>query len=371
MIDLKDYSFTKLQKLCSEIRHSIDMEIVRDYYNIARRKFGNDNVDVNLISVQNVVNWMLDVNGMVNRSDEDIHNFIQNNLVDRKIESVSSFIKNHSLPVAIIIRFPELTVSNSKGYSTKMYDMFVKLSFNASGCLKNFEGLRTTYQQDHYTSGYSFSHLAGNAKRRGFTSFCTGEGPLSTLFHMMNITPDKNLYLVFLSNLSTYLSYESLDGGPYRLIRNITSNVELNNMFTEGFSIIAKAALNCLNSSDFIVDLNKKIKVTLRDSGVEKLKTLVEKQIFPPWILAMQAEDGRYYMAGASLAAKLEIDKKSKNPILTFKKEPIYLKIKDSEDVTEKQETTLNPELKRAIEKRCAVTIYESFVRSSQLTPSS
>jgi len=132
-------------------------------------------------------------------------------------------IRNHA---ALLIRFPEIVITNRDKRNHNIKDLFVWLSFGIDSghnffMSSNLYGARATVNSAEYHSRYRHSHLqTGNEPN--FVNFCQGGGTptsIATAELRSNFTMEK--FELFLYQLSTYVRYESLEGGPYIRMENI------------------------------------------------------------------------------------------------------------------------------------------------------
>lgn len=171
--------------------------------------------------------------------EEDLDIFFQNelnllNLAD-EIYNNSSEIRDFKSSVSynfkfmtVIIRFKEITLKNSNNRIHKIHNLFVKFHVSYYGNFINeIEGLRTTLTEEEASSFYRHSHLSSHSEGY-FSHFCLGTGPIATLKQFIASIDDdfeeedyRNDIRLFLHNLNEYLSWESLEGGPYRKISNM------------------------------------------------------------------------------------------------------------------------------------------------------
>lgn len=138
----------------------------------------------------------------------------------------------------IIILFPKIEVTNSIGSLHTIKDLYV---FIKVGILDknsdtvyiylNYNGFRGSLSLKEYLSGYSFSHLSGGVEAWG--SFCFGTGEvflskheLSEIYINNKEGFDRYLYKFenFLYIFREYLKWESIEGGPYKLISSLGTN---------------------------------------------------------------------------------------------------------------------------------------------------
>jgi hypothetical protein len=123
----------------------------------------------------------------------------------------------------VIIKFDRLTVTNSKNERHEIRDLFVKMRFNCDGRIYDFSGARATVTIPEYQSNYAFSHLStGAAQGITWGGFCLGSGTVRDTYERLCVDFDDMQFEMFLHSLTDYLSWESLEGGPYVRISSIS-----------------------------------------------------------------------------------------------------------------------------------------------------
>jgi len=138
------------------------------------------------------------------------------------------------LVFTVIVHLPEVKIENNMGESHIIRDLFVsyivknivadpgykfQLSFQcAKSTFSVKEAATDYYVHSHISGGPHFPHNEDDFK----SGFCmsTSEYYQSISNLRMNPTPE-NWYLVFLG-LKSFISWESLEGGPYRLIKDLS-----------------------------------------------------------------------------------------------------------------------------------------------------
>jgi len=114
----------------------------------------------------------------------------------------------------VLIHYPEVIITNSKGYTHKIKDLFVVLMFYA-GRLEDIKGFRTTFSSKEFVSGYMHSHLpVGDIHR--VNSFCKGSSEFNDIvikFKNHEVTELTFKHLLF--SINSFIKWESLEGGPY------------------------------------------------------------------------------------------------------------------------------------------------------------
>ena len=120
-----------------------------------------------------------------------------------------------------IIHFPELTVRNiHRNSGHKMTDFWIKVELspflNDIQQYQFFTGMRTSFTLAEMCSEYNFSHLQGGASSFSWNNFCLGVTHFSTMCRGMSIEWNANHFSLWCQQLQDYLSWESLEGGPYK-----------------------------------------------------------------------------------------------------------------------------------------------------------
>lgn len=128
----------------------------------------------------------------------------------------------------LIIRFPEINITNSRGDSHIIRDLYIKWELTdelaPSGNICGFRGLRTIAE---YESGYIHSHLRSGIHRNwDENDFCLGSDGFGELINGLNAEQvlnwdDIRAALVW---LDIYVSWESLEGGPYMSMKQAVIN---------------------------------------------------------------------------------------------------------------------------------------------------
>lgn len=147
-----------------------------------------------------------------------------------RIVSTGSYIKFY-------FRYPEKKISNGRINHT-MRDLIICFTFIYNGKLLIFSsanGSRGVLTPGEKAANWGFSHMNGLA----LANFCYGDGPLYDVMmrKLPGITdwltmPDYRLFERALVLFDTYLSWESLEGGPYRKLSDIGGEREEKKQFS-------------------------------------------------------------------------------------------------------------------------------------------
>ena len=125
----------------------------------------------------------------------------------------------------IVVHFPEVTITNENNKSIIIQDLYAKVCINAlgnlcSGPLFN----RATYPYIQMVRGYMHSHINGIVTDDHFTSSCLGSGPINRTINSLRMECEEGLWKLYCIELEKYVHVESLQGGPYHRLENVTRN---------------------------------------------------------------------------------------------------------------------------------------------------
>lgn len=126
--------------------------------------------------------------------------------------------------IFILVRFPEVRVTNENGKYIDIWELYVRVPFNYKGeSLGQFEMNRAEYDYAQLKGSYMHSHVSGISFNRlsGFQSPCLGQGPIRATLASLTADFDELRWQLFCYELSKYVQVESLSGGPYRRLENI------------------------------------------------------------------------------------------------------------------------------------------------------
>ena len=118
----------------------------------------------------------------------------------------------------LVMLFPEIEMSNGTDNTHIIRDLYVTWPLTSnlapSGNLCGFRGLKTIKEHE---SGYNHSHLSTGSNRGWSNTFCLGSGRFGSLINGLNADRDLDWDLIqeALLMISLYVSWESIDGGPY------------------------------------------------------------------------------------------------------------------------------------------------------------
>mgnify|MGYP003591270294 CR=1 FL=1 len=160
---------------------------------------------------------------------------------------------------ALVIYFPEVVMTNRNNKRHTITDVLVRVSLNTSRSKLTintvFEITRTSFSINEIFSGYVHSHTNSyptnneiiNKLKNGkiqyyscsdyvdsfndgtnessyYSGFCMGSGGINNILTQFNAGTkqnDVNLWILILRNIKVLISYESLEGGPYKIFDSV------------------------------------------------------------------------------------------------------------------------------------------------------
>lgn len=129
--------------------------------------------------------------------------------------------KNPNFP--LLVYFPDVTVTNEHEDSINIKDLYVKFNISREGSLSgSFYMTRTSFTSAQWKYRYIHSH-AQALNHNWWSGCCLGNGPISRTISMLCRNFDLDLYLLLCGELDIYTRTESLTGGPYIRMNNITN----------------------------------------------------------------------------------------------------------------------------------------------------
>jgi hypothetical protein len=135
----------------------------------------------------------------------------------------------NSMPDAIIlIKFPEVKVTNEYDKSINIQDLYVRLLVRGNKMQGCFKMIRTTYDIVQWLSCYSHSHMprVDNSTIPHWVYPCLGTGPLNSTLNNLTRRYDEEFLGLFCLELSKYVTVESLSGVPYIRLETVGASYE-------------------------------------------------------------------------------------------------------------------------------------------------
>lgn len=156
------------------------------------------------------------------KNDPFLDNITDLGIIDFCTNSLTNIIPTSS----ILIRFPEVTVTNENDKSIDIKDLFVKIAVKGNRMRGSFKMIRTTYNVTQWLSNYSHSHIPriSHTEVPEWQFPCLGSGPLNSTIEELKAVYDKDFLELFCLELSKYVTVESLAGVPYIKLETVGAN---------------------------------------------------------------------------------------------------------------------------------------------------
>lgn len=126
----------------------------------------------------------------------------------------------------IYVYFPEVRITNESDKYVDIKDLYVKIHLSQTGSLVGSFGLnRTTYTDVQFKNDYMHSHTPriDRSHLQHFLSPCLGSGPIKSTVASLNKEYDESIWRLFCVELQKYIETESLSGGPYRRLEDLSN----------------------------------------------------------------------------------------------------------------------------------------------------
>lgn len=183
--------------------------------------------------------------------------------------------------INLIIYYPEIKITNSHELEHTLRDIYVKFSFEkySPRRLYTIAMARTTYTSNEYNKTYIFSHLdTSNGLTHWNGRFCFGSTDLSKTVANCK-SPEGNLGKIgqVLMAFKDYLSWESLEGTPYKYISNLReSSSSKYTSYNEYFSNTYLEVLKEITDFKYKFTLvNGKYVIRLEKESIDKIDDLL------------------------------------------------------------------------------------------------
>ena len=174
--------------------------------------FGDENVDINIPDLSIFELFMSTSN--------------------KTVEEVNRIYGNLDL----LVRFPEVTITNEQGNSVNAKNIYAKVPLTIR-CNSNvssaytimtnaFQLSRSHFTKSHFISDYMHSHCNGVPfinSNGPFLNCCLGSGPIRSTISTLCSEYDISMWQLFCFELESYVQTESIAGGPWRRMSNISS----------------------------------------------------------------------------------------------------------------------------------------------------
>lgn len=149
------------------------------------------------------------------------------NIVLNSINKERAIERFYNIFYSIIIHFHNITVTNERGNSTIIEDIYANVPISLSGHIDSYiYWMRTTFSYKHYVAKYIHSHVYSGQGAEWLIP-CLGTGPIKLTMVSLEHEYDLSLWSLFWLELDKCIRTESTVGGPYYRMSDISSNREI------------------------------------------------------------------------------------------------------------------------------------------------
>lgn len=180
----------------------------------------------------------------------------------------------------LYIRFPKITITNSKKETVEINDLIIVIEFRRDFLkFKNAYIYGTVFSATNklYASKFRHSHLPSADDFTSFNTFCLGSSDVASIMMRLSTEPfNPYLFETFLYQLDAYVKWESLEGGPYYRMNTIGTDRNNNRSLTPPINIntyFKQCIDNKLISKSLVIKSENGI--NLFDISIETLNDLL------------------------------------------------------------------------------------------------
>lgn len=309
-----------------------------------------------------------------------------------KPEAIIGLIKRNAalLQFTVIIRFPEVEMTNSHKSKHTIKDLWVKFEMKSDCTMQyNLWGMRSTLSKEEAASGYMHSHLHTTTDPH-WNAFCRGTGEINQIMASLAKEYTDPGFVLFCLNLKTFVAWESLEGTPYTSISNIGNNRSSSNFSQSPYSVFLLGRrtsegtidkfFRLLKSSFFgrsneeitkgidLIVTTDNVTVSVTPEGERAMVTMIESVVGSDNSIIHNSYGdslfstkigSQYYALGSSDTRQM----RSGKTLLKFKGEDIKLTILNQEkDETTRQEKLPNPFITKEFCKRLTDSFIETVI---------
>lgn len=154
---------------------------------------------------------------------------------------------NLSAIYEVVIYFPEETITNENDESDQLLDLFINFFITPYGTLiEGFNMKRSTFLYTQYRNNYIHSHCPSlhTDMISYWSTPCLGNGPINTTINSISSEQQSPMWDIFCRELHQYIQVESIEGGPYKLLRDNNTTISNYTLIGDGFKITNRIVSN-------------------------------------------------------------------------------------------------------------------------------
>lgn len=343
MIKLPERKQQMVEVALTKLLEKTNMEVYRSMKKKLIMTFGEENVQIAKIDEEVVHRRLRDMG----YNDVNVHS-IDDVRFQGSVNQVTSVYH-------IIIRVPEFVIKNSRGNSTTIRDMFVRLQVLPDGRIAytGLEGMVTTFTKAQARMGYMHSHLVpthqGLHSIPSFGGFCTGQGPIGQVLALLQNKYDDVNFQMLCLHIKNFLEWESLEGTPHCRMGDINETMTsapaaiyvlpastvstISEMMRKAFYQLdpeQSRKMVSISSDEYEIHVEptEELEKWVGDMIVAKSTDLIRLSIGPDTLLVVKDKAGNYFRY-VNHGGNINVTKQT---VLNFRGEDIKIKIVDNEE---------------------------------------
>jgi len=247
------------------------------------------------------------------------------------------------------IHFPHILIRNSRGREHNIYDLYLRLKMRKhDGRFVEVEGNRATYNQAEYESRYSHSHLSSTVVRDSvWGGFCMGAEEIVKDIQELQAAPfegKEDLFEAVLFQLEIFVQWESLEGGPYKKMENISRRKTPTHIYSHNIDDAYNRFIGKYDKVNFNVQLAPPAIIIdpFDEDFVNKVTPLVPDELK----VRRDNVTGEFFVDGST---NIYPDA----PLLFFfKGDMVVRKVKNEEDENKSKKYYAHPDILRGVSER-------------------
>lgn len=273
--------------------------------------------------------------------------------------------------VFVVLYFPEVIIRNSVNEKHTIKDTYIRLTFKLSEKynLDDVGIRRATYTYAEYQSAYIHSHVSGSSSTMltSYTSsICLGSTAVASQRTLLSARFDPSTYVNFLWLLKNWISWESVEGGPYRYMRKnkITTSRPVIDFYLNARQVIQRLfrehalpdlKINSIYLNDRLDQIRDSVSGIFDGEFVKVNNQNLENAIKPFTDLVGTYKENRFELIANAPISKTTIDQINRTAIpFKFKDKTItpkidYTGIEDSQKPIDKSMLKVHPSLVDAV----------------------
>lgn len=158
----------------------------------------------------------------------------------------------------ITIHYPKTIIKNENDEQHMVEDLYVSFAIRDGRLDGLFDMIRTTYSKNDYLHHYAHSHLPRIGDVPTWEVPCRGSGPINATISRLNGNNSEDDWLIFARELEQYVTIESLAGGPYIRMSELSQPIRSRNSYREVINLNNYSRPQCYLPNQYR-DLAKKV----------------------------------------------------------------------------------------------------------------